>query len=47
MNDNLLDNLIKNCISSVKPVFESWYNNSDKNDKSYIFSGDLCAIRWY
>ena len=30
MNDNLLDNLIKNYISSVRPVLESWYNSSDK-----------------
>jgi hypothetical protein len=30
MNDNLLDFLIKNYISSVRPVFENWYNESDK-----------------
>jgi len=30
MTDNLLDFLIKNYISSVRSVFEKWYNESDK-----------------
>lgn len=30
MTDNLLDSLIKNYISSVRSVFEKWYNESDK-----------------
>ena len=30
MNDNILDNIIKNYLSKVKDVFDRWYNESDK-----------------
>ena len=31
LNDNILDNIVRNYLSKVKDVFERWYNESDKS----------------